>query len=251
MTLTLHDKDYHVLLNDPLDVSIPLRDGSQNPAAWYIEPPKFEVVRFDHWTGSVAEGGSVNFYDIHFNPHAHGTHTECVGHISREHHSVNQHFEGFFSLARIISVTPILSGEDQVINRDQIEKALGSFDGTAVLIRTLPNEVGKQQRQYSHTNWPYLTPTSAQFLRDRGIDHLLIDLPSVDKEKDDGMLAAHHAFWNYPHQPRLQATITEMIYIPDSIADGDYLLNLQVAPFENDAAPSRPVLYRIEPVSAS
>lgn len=251
MTLTLDDKDYQILLSDPLDVSIPLRDGAQNPSAWYIEPPKFEVVRFDDWTGSVAEGGSVNFYDIHFNPHAHGTHTECVGHISQEHHAINQHFEGFFSLARVISVTPSESGEDQVIDRDQIENALGSFNGKAVLIRTLPNEMGKLQRQYSHTNWPYLTPQAAQFLKEQGIEHLLIDLPSVDKEKDEGVLAAHHAFWDYPQQPRLQATITEMIYIPDSIADGDYLLNLQVAPFENDAAPSRPVLYRIEPITAS
>jgi len=73
----------------------------------------------------------------------------------------------------------------------------------------------------------------------------LVDMPSVDREEDQGKLLAHHAFWNYPKQPRMHATITEMIYADSSIADGMYMLNLQVASFRNDAAPSRPVLYRL------
>ena len=84
------------------------------------------------------------------------------------------------------------------------------------------------------------------FIRELGVEHLLIDLPSVDKEKDDGKLLAHKAFWNFNSEVRLNATITEFIYVPDSITDGAYFLNLQVAPFENDASPSRPVLYKIE-----
>jgi hypothetical protein len=42
---------------------------------------------------------------------------------------------------------------------------------------------------------------------------------------------------------RPRATITELIYVPAEVNDGLYLLNLQVAPFVADAAPSRPVLY--------
>ena len=74
----------------------------------------------------------------------------------------------------------------------------------------------------------------------------MIDLPSVDKEKDNGALLAHKAFWNFDGAIRNEATITEFIYVPNTIADGVYFLNLQVAPFENDASPSRPVLYKIE-----
>nr|MDQ3322374.1 hypothetical protein [Acidobacteriota bacterium] len=40
-------------------------------------------------------------------------------------------------------------------------------------------------------------------------------------------------------------TITEMIFAPDSISDGAYLVNLQIAPFIADAAPSRPILFKI------
>ena len=43
-------------------------------------------------------------------------------------------------------------------------------------------------------------------------------------------------------------TITEMVFIPDEVEDGDYLLNLQIAPFFADAAPSRPILYKINDI---
>ncbi len=43
--------------------------------------------------------------------------------------------------------------------------------------------------------------------------HLLIDLPSVDKENDQGKLLAHKAFWDYNGEQRMDATITEFVYI--------------------------------------
>jgi hypothetical protein len=81
---------------------------------------------------------------------------------------------------------------------------------------------------------------------------LLIDLPSVDKENDEGKLLSHKAFWkvtNVNHlnsDARMHCTITELIYVPQTVADGDYFLNLQIASFENDASPSKPILYQIQ-----
>jgi len=74
---------------------------------------------------------------------------------------------------------------------------------------------------------------------------LLVDMPSVDKEKDNGELLAHKAFWDVDGEVRMEATITEMIYVPNSIEDGKYILNLLIAPFQNDASPSKPVLYKL------
>ena len=74
---------------------------------------------------------------------------------------------------------------------------------------------------------------------------MLIDLPSVDKENDGGKLLAHNAFWNTAGSVRMDATITEFIFVPNSVEDGEYLLNLMIAPFENDATPSKPILYKI------
>ena len=86
---------------------------------------------------------------------------------------------------------------------------------------------------------------AAIYLREIGVEHLLIDLPSVDREVDEGKLLSHNAFWNTSGEIRFQATITELIFVADAIEDGQYLLHLQIAPFHNDATPSKPVLYKL------
>ena len=83
----------------------------------------------------------------------------------------------------------------------------------------------------------------ANYLINLGVEHLLVDLPSVDQERDEGELAFHHAFWDVPLQPNVTRTITEFIYVPDDVRDGNYILELQVSPMKNDASPSRPILY--------
>ncbi len=236
---------YHTDLNEPIDISIPLRASEDNPVAWYLGAPEIKPVQSGDWTGSVEQGASTNFNNVLFNPHAHGTHTECAGHITREFYSVNDVLQKFFFIAELISVQPEAEDEDRVISREQVEDVLSGKNPEAVIIRTLPNDKGKLMRKYSHTNPPYLKEEVAVYLRETGVKHLLTDLPSVDKEKDDGKLLAHRAFWNTEDRTRLDATITEFIFVPDFVPDGTYLLNLQIASFENDASPSKPVLYKI------
>ncbi len=244
-TIRLNNLDYHINLAQPLDISIPMHDGPNGVLAWYLEPPRMEPHMINGQPALVAGGSAVNFRDISFNPHAHVTHTEGVGHISKELHSVNRQLERFFFHAELISIRPETRGEDLVITEAHLKQVLSSGPLEAVVIRTLPNTTGKLSRNYSHTNPPYLTEGAASYLVLRGVDHLLIDLPSVDREEDGGALLAHKAFWNYPGAPRMHATITELIYVPDEVKDGRYFLNLQPAPFENDASPSRPILYKI------
>ncbi len=224
---------------------MPLRGDANNVNAWYVEPPQIEPHRDGDYIGKVSEGGSTNFNNIFFNPHAHGTHTECVGHITEDFHSVNRNWSRFFFLAEVITIAPEKYQDDFVVSRKQLEYALGRRKTEAVVIRTIPNTIKKLSKQYGHTNPPYLLEQTAAFLADLGVQHLLIDLPSVDKEKDAGALLAHKAFWNFEGEIRTNATITEFIFVPNTIPDGSYFLNLQLAPFENDAAPSRPVLYKI------
>lgn len=244
--ITHNQKTYNIDLEKPLDISISLRGDDKNPVAWYLGSPKISPVREGDYVGRVSEGASTNFNNIQFNPHAHGTHTECVGHITREFHSINESLKQFFFTALLISVEPEMRGEDMVITEWQIRKVLQKERAEAFIIRTNPNYIDKRSRKYSHTNWPYLEEGAAGYIRDCGIRHLLVDLPSVDKEKDEGKLLAHKAFWNHPKNTRHNSTITELIYVPNKIEDGEYLLNLQIASFENDAAPSKPVLYKLE-----
>ena len=243
-TIVFAEKTYKVDLSKPLDISIPLRAGKENVNAWYADPMTIEPVKMGDWIGDVNQGGSVNFRNIFFNPHGNGTHTECVGHISKEKYTINQCLKKFFFIARLISITPQKNASGElVITREQIPFENNFTE--ALIIRTLPNEELKINKQYSNTNPPYLDREAADFIQTIGIKHLLIDLPSVDREKDDGKLLAHRAFWRYPYHTRLNSTITEMIYVADHIVDGDYLLNLQIASFENDASPSKPVLYEL------
>jgi len=239
-------------LSKPIDISLSLSNTDANPIAWYIEKPQIEPVRFGEWVGKVSEGSSsTNFNNIFFNPHGHGTHTECLGHITREFYSINQSLKTFFFMAKLISVVPESNGDDLIIGKTQVEHALKGKTAEAIIIRTLPNEEDKKSKKYSNTNPPYLSEEAAIFIRESGIQHLLIDLPSVDKEHDEGKLLAHKAFWNVKDinnlnaDARLDATITELIFVSNEVSDGSYLLNLQIASFENDASPSKPVLYKI------
>lgn len=251
-TILHNKKTIEVNLLQPIDISIPLSNTDENPIAWYIEKPEIAPVVFGDWIGKVSEGKSAtNFNNIFFNPHGHGTHTECLGHITHDFYSIAASLQQFFFLATLISVAPELQGTDLVITKKEIEKALQAKLPEALIIRTLPNEIDKLSMKYSHTNPPYLDEMAAIFIREIGVQHLLIDLPSVDKEHDNGKLAAHKAFWNVTDvthlnsDARMKATITEMIFVPNTVLDGSYLLNLQIASFENDASPSKPVLFKI------
>lgn len=244
--ITYRQKTYTVDLSKPLDISLSLRGDDKNPLAWYLDSPRITPVRNGNFTGRVADGASTNFNNIYFNPHAHGTHTECVGHITPEFQSVNNSLKQFFFTSRLISLEPKNIGEDTLITEAQLKELLQKEEVEALIIRTHPNYIDKRSRKYSHTNWTYLEEGAARYIRDCGIKHLLVDLPSIDKEKDGGKLLAHRAFWEYPKNTRLDATITELIYVPNKIEDGDYILNLQIGSFENDAAPSKPVLYKPE-----
>ena len=255
--IALINNEYKIDLSKPFDISIPLTNNEQNPIAWYQNLPEIEPVRIasetSEWIGKVSEGkSSTNFNNIFFNPHAHGTHTECLGHITRDFYSINQCLKQFFFTAELISLEPKKVGEDLIITKEQIEIVLGENSPEAIIIRTLPNPESKKHLNYSNTNPPYLEEAAATFIREKGIQHLLIDLPSVDKEHDEGKLLAHKAFWNVKdvnqvnEDARFNCTITEMIYVNEGIQNGSYILNLQFASFENDASPSKPVLYKIE-----
>ena len=245
--------NFQIDLSKPIDISIPLTNTDENPIAWYLGKPLIEPVKVDDWVGKVSEGSSsTNFNNIFFNPHAHGTHTECLGHITRDFYSINQCLKQFFFTAELISITPETLNNDLVITKNQMETALNRKTPEAIIIRTLPNLETKKSKKYSHTNPAYLTEQAAIFISEIGIQHLLIDLPSVDREEDEGKLLAHKAFWNVKNvttlndDARLDCTITEMIFVDSSVNDGSYILNLQIASFENDASPSKPILFEIK-----
>jgi arylformamidase len=240
-------KTYKADLSKPLDISIPMFASEKSVRAWYVDPLRIEPVVMGNWVAAVNSGASVNFNNIFFNPHGHGTHTECYGHISKEVLSINQALKQFAFTAKVCTIVPeIIENGDGVIQLESLKESLGIEIPKAVIIRTSPNDIEKLIKNYSNTNPTYLDVKAAIWLREQGVEQLLIDTPSVDREEDGGALLSHKAFWNYPENPRANACITELIFVPNAIKDGLYLLHLSFASFENDAAPSKPVLYALE-----
>ena len=169
-TLQHNTRTVKVDLSKPIDISLPLTNSDANPIAWYIEKPVIAPVVFGDWIGKVSEGSSsTNFNTISFNPHGHGTHTECLGHITREFYSINRCLTQFFFFAELVSVQPESQEEDLVLTKSQIEKALGGKTPEALVIRTLPNTAAKKSFHYSNTNPPYLAGDAAIFLREIGV----------------------------------------------------------------------------------
>tara|TARA_B100002052_G_scaffold297710_1_gene329090 strand:+ start:238 stop:990 length:753 start_codon:yes stop_codon:yes gene_type:complete len=242
----IHNKQKYVAnLTKPLDISIPIQPDGLN--AWGADKLQIRPVVSGKWIGDVKMGSSVNFNNIFFNPHAHTTHTECVGHISSKKESLNKELLTFFFISQLISIIPQKVNNDLILTKNLIKKMISKEDNIeALIVRTMPNSKRKMHKNYSNTNPPYLSEDAAKYLVSIGVRHLLIDLPSIDKEEDGGALIAHKSFWQFPENKRHGCTITEFIYVPNKIKDGKYLLNLQFVPFNNDAAPSRPVLFKLE-----
>lgn len=242
ISLSYRGKSYVANLAAGIDIS--LDQGSVK--CFYAPDVKASPYTSGDFVGSVKAGAPVNFYNLQINPHGNGTHTECLGHITPEQEQVGKHIKQHHCIARLLTITPEPLGDnDFVITKAHLETVDLDEEIDGLVIRTLPNPLAKKTRDYSGTNPPYLTTEAMQYIVNKDIIHLLLDLPSVDREEDEGKLAAHHIFWGINNNKRTDCSITELIYVPDAAKDGVYLLNLQIAPIALDAAPSRPILYPI------
>ncbi|NNF60745.1 MAG: cyclase family protein [Gammaproteobacteria bacterium] len=244
----------------PADISIPLRFDGPQPGFFGAESASARPMHAGDFIGDTRLGGSCNADHVDFIPHCNGTHTECVGHLTTERVAVNTLATAPLYVAAVVTVEPVQNpGEtatlhahkpDRLITRAALEPLLGDAPD-ALVIRTLPNDSDKREREWRSGSTPYFSIDAMDLLVERGVQHLLVDTPSVDR-LDDDRLAAHRAFWGLPpgsrsieNASRPQATITELVFVPDEVVDGLYLLDLQIAPFVSDAAPSRPLLHRV------
>ncbi|MDX2304068.1 MAG: cyclase family protein [Microscillaceae bacterium] len=233
---------------EALDISLPLKNGKNNVNCYFADEVSFDTIRMGSFVGSVAEGGPCNYQKISLSPHGNGTHTECFGHISSES-SANLYacLKRYLFFAQLVSL-PIrqVNAQSIILWEDLSERIDADFIPEALIIRTLPNDLDKKTRQYSGTNPPFLDSKIGHYLAQKGILHLLVDLPSVDPEVDGGLLETHRYFWQYPDNIRSEATISELIYVEAAIPDDFYVLNIQVTSLYTDASPSKPILYSLK-----
>jgi kynurenine formamidase len=230
-----------------VDLSIPLDPHGPQPNAYGAPAATAEPYSGTGFTLDTRQGGSCNCEVIRFTPHCNGTHTESVGHITRERFPLSAVALPMFVPCALISVTPA----GLAIGAEDIQRATANVPSEfleALVVRTLPNDATKRTRRWEDST-PYFTPEAMAAIRSRGVNHLLVDLPSLDPLYDGGRLAAHRVFWDVPpgsqelpDERACRRTVTEMIFVPDHVPDGRYFLTIQVPNIVSDAVPSRPIL---------
>lgn len=284
LEITLGGYRVGVQIERPFHLAIPLSfEPTEQPNAFYLARARQDAARAGDFIGDISLGGSANCRDIQLNPHGNGTHTESVAHIVDDPVFVGELASTPLIPAMVLSapITPLAQTDetytgqhhkaDQTLTQRALHDAWHHVEGAlrtaknatpqelikyfscAIIIRTLPNQVDKKTRTYSGQNPPYPTTEALDWLLQMGCEHLVVDLPSIDREVDGNKLPNHHRFFGLsagqtslnPGESSAR-TVTELAYIPDALPDGPGFLNLQLPRFALDAAPSRPIFYRAE-----
>lgn len=259
--IKIKNTEFEVDLSKGNDISVPLNFNGSQPNTYGVDRASSAPYQEGQFIGDTRKGGPCNFETYSFTPHCNGTHTECIGHITDERFDVLSSLKDEMIPVTVVSVTPKnttetyipeLNMEDLVITKEELEIQLKGVSHNflkGLIIRTLPNSESKKSRDYMKDTPSFFSIEAMGYIVSLGVKHLLVDTPSVDRLFDDGHLSAHNIFWETKGKkfnPETQnKTITEMIFVSDNLQDGTYLLNLQIPAFISDAAPSRPILYKI------
>ena len=252
---------------NPLSLAIELNFDEHAPQWFGAPPPHNRALQVGSFSGRVTGGASCNASTLTLTPHCDGTHTEGIGHLTRERHDARDAVPAGFLPALLLSVTPARAAsgtetarpaprmDDMLIMRQALLSAWPQqlpFTPLALIVRTLPNTAAKCARDYWQQPAAYLSLEAASFIVERGISHLVLDVPSADRTDDDGQLATHRIFFGLDagatalaSARRPDCTITELAYIDNVMGDGPWLLQLQIPALAGDALPSRPLLYRL------
>lgn len=246
-------------------LALQLDFAAPHPRHFGAPAAEMQPLRLGDFEGEVVRGSSCNCSRITLVPHCNGTHTESVSHLTVQQVPL-QRFVPLSPLpALLLTVAPVAAAssdedsdplpqpQDPILTRAALLRAWESFTVPgfkALLLRT--------NADCGTDNPPYLSRQLVQELVARGVEHLVVDLPSVDRSRDEGRLTAHRLFFGLPPHSvdraqalRAQCTITELAHFPAALADGPCALQLQLAPFSGDAVPSRPLHIPLVPRSGA
>jgi len=267
--ITLGGHEVGVDLSRPVSLAVELDFAGPQPRHFGAPRASARPFAVPGFAGSVASGASCNCEAITLIPHCNGTHTECVGHLTRERLDASRIAPLGLLPALLVTLDPEPAGAggegsepapragDLLITARALAHAWPGalpLEPAALIVRTRPNGPDKLAHDYSAETPPYLTRAAATWLVERGIAHLIVDVPSIDRSHDEGRLTAHRVFFGLPvgstelaRAARPRATVTELAFIPEEARDGPCLLELQVPALAGDAVPSRPLLYPLVP----
>ena len=267
ISISHNNKDYRIDTKNSFDISIPYDFNGDQPNFYDVAEGQLKHLQSGGTIYSVAEGAGCNVSEVSLNIHCSGTHTECAGHLLANPGDVGMLLKDIMIPTVLITVNTSLfcnSGEsyhcnvgdnEQIITKTIIQnefKIWEEFQPRALVIRTTPNLNEKKYYRYSNHSPPFFSNDALRFIKGIGICHLVVDLPSIDRIEDNGILGNHRIFWGDGVDAKGEVntesmgTITELAYIENNIPNGFYFLNIQLPHFVCDAAPSRPILLKAD-----
>ena len=205
------DQSYHGCLAEARSIAIDLDFEGQQPNLFAAPQAACSPLISGEFIGRTSKGGSCNVDVIQLVPHCNGTHTETVAHIVDDPIAIGQCVMKPVMLAALITVTPRAGGQctdnyrPEIGNSDLVIVAADIVDAStafselrpdALIVRTLPNTTEKRTRCYTEQiQPPFFSVEAIAAINRLGIQHLLVDFPSVDRMRDEGLLTNHHLFW--------------------------------------------------------
>ncbi len=249
MEIEYNGRRYFISSKNAVDLSIQNSFSDNGPTFYNSPPPSNEPLVSGQFIGAIERGGSCNVPVVSLNIHCTGTHTECEGHINNSDVTIVDVCPVDLIPTLLITVEPESVSEteesyhvscngESVITKKSIQKEMHQSH-SGLVIRTIPNDKSKKSRNYDKNGAPFLTNQAIDYIASQGVEHLLVDLPSIDKADDDGKLGNHKRFF------QSGKTISELLFIEDSINDGFGFLHIQIPNWSLDAAPSRPIFYQV------
>ena len=153
-------KKYNIDFSKGLDISIPLKFNGSQPNTYNVDKATSIEYRDGQFIETQEKGGPCNFETYTFTPHCNGTHTECIGHITKERISISEclkeeHITCYGCLSYTKKCTesyiPNINEDDLIISKQDLQEQLNSVETCflkALVVRTLPNNEDKKTRDY-------------------------------------------------------------------------------------------------------
>lgn len=211
-------------------------------------------------TYAAKESGCCNVNVLEYCPHK-ITHMETAAHIMAREASPPtaldipvQHLEGVLYLADFSGMEP-KSGA--LITEDQMHQKLQKIDRPiSMLALKTPASNLNEHYDFSGKDFMALSEQAARMIHDFGknkhaIQCLVLDLPSIDPEHDNGNLLAHRAYFGLPAKGftgiiKEKRALVELAWL-QGMDEGYYYAVVTPAKFQANAVHTEVTLWKMKP----
>ena len=191
-----NNQDYKIDTKISFDISIPYNFNGAQPNFYDVNPGQLKPFKSGGIIYSVAAGSGCNVPEISMNIHCSGTHTEFVGHLLANTGDVGILLKDILIPAVLITVDPNLfasvkesyhcdvNNNEFVVSRESVQNEVKKWEAhqaRTLIIRTTPNTEDKKYYRYTQNIPPFFTNDALRYIIDSDIEHLVVDLPSIDR----------------------------------------------------------------------